>query len=297
MAEFSIILHPTDLSECSTAAFRVARSLARDATRLIVVHVLEESLVSSERYLPTLNDRLREFQAPDRGATLEVHLKEGHAAVEILRAADEVRADLIVMGTQGRTGLRRLLAGSVAIAVLRGSHCPVLALRSPAHRPTTEEIRVILHPTDFSFGSEPALRVARSLAHDSGARLIILHVAPVAILTNGTVAEVIDPRHHRDALEDLRKRLNGPDLKYSVETRLSRGIAHEGILQTAGAVGCDLIVMGTHGRTGLARLLLGSVAESVLQKADCPVMVVKIPQRESPTTSDQPAGKYVIGTT
>jgi nucleotide-binding universal stress UspA family protein len=130
MAAFSLILHPTDLSECSMAAFGVACALAREGTRPVVVHVLEEALVASDSYLETLNDRLREFQAPDPGVTLEFHLKEGHAAAEILRMAEEIGCDLIVMGTHGRTGLRRLLTGSVAEAVLRQARCPVLVVKS-----------------------------------------------------------------------------------------------------------------------------------------------------------------------
>jgi nucleotide-binding universal stress UspA family protein len=131
MAGFPIILHPTDLSEDSMAAFRVACGLVREGSRLIVLHVLEESLVASEGYLATLNNRLRELEAPDPRVTLEIRLEQGHAAAEILRMAQEIGCDLIVMGTQGRTGLRRLLTGSVAEAVLRQARCPVLVVKSP----------------------------------------------------------------------------------------------------------------------------------------------------------------------
>jgi len=131
MAGCSIILHPTDLSEDSMAAFRVACRLAREGTRLIVLHVMEEPLVAAKDYLATLNNRLREFQAPDPGVTLEIHLEEGHAAVEILRMAEKVRCDLIVLGSHGKTGLRRLLTGSVAEAVLRQAPCPVLVVKYP----------------------------------------------------------------------------------------------------------------------------------------------------------------------
>jgi nucleotide-binding universal stress UspA family protein len=78
-----------------------------------------------------------------------------------------------------------------------------------------------------------------------------------------------------------------------VETRLSQGDAPDQILRTAGEVGADLIVMGTHGRTGLGRLLMGNVAESVLPEANCPVLVVKTPERVSPPTSDRPAAQAV----
>ena len=74
---------------------------------------------------------------------------------------------------------------------------------------------------------------------------------------------------------------------------LRRGYAPEGIVETAEEVGCDLIVMGTHGRTGFSRLLMGSVAESVLPKATCPVLVVKPPSRISEPTSNQPAEKMM----
>ncbi len=208
--------------------------------------------------------------------------------------AGEAGADLIVMGTHGRTGLRRLLAGSVANAVLRGAHCRVLALRSRAGMQTGEAVRVILHPTDFSECSEAALRVARSLASDHGARLILLHVLPVAIVMDGSMAGEIDPQPYHDALERIRESLDGPDMKYPVETRLTRGFEQEEIRRVTEEVASDLIVMGTHGRTGLGRLFMGSVAESVLSKADCPVMVVKVPQPAPAATSDRPSAPKMV---
>ena len=188
--------------------------------------------------------------------------------------------------------LRRLLFGSVATGVLRGAHRPVLVLRSHALPKPAEEIRVILHPTDCSDVSEAAGSVARSLARDLGARLVLLHVLPFEVLFN-EMAVPVDPREYRAALERVGQHLDGPDLKYPVETRLIPGEAVDGVLRTAAEIRADLIVMGTHGRTGLGRLLLGNVAESVLPESDCPVMVVKSPERVSPTTSDRPAAPVV----
>ncbi len=74
---------------------------------------------------------------------------------------------------------------------------------------------------------------------------------------DGTAAAEVDPRVYRDALEDVRRRVDGPDLKQPVETLLTRGFAAEGIIEAAKEVGCDLIVMGTHGRTGLSQALDG----------------------------------------
>jgi len=240
-----------------------------------------------------LRRELREVYTPDHPIHVDYQTREGEAAVEILRTAKELGSDLIVMGTHGRTGLSWLLAGSVAIAVLRGAHCPVLALRSIEKPREAKEIRVILHPTDFSVDSEAALRVARWLAWHHGARLVILHVAMLEVLVDGTTAADVDPRDYRDALDEVKKRVDGPDLKHPIETILTRGYTAPGIIETADDLGADLIVMGTHGRTGLSRLLMGSVAEQVLPKANCPVLVFKPAQRISEPTSDRPAQKMV----
>jgi nucleotide-binding universal stress UspA family protein len=132
MSDFLIILHPTDLSDGSMAAFRMACRIARQGARIVVLHVMEDSLVSREEYLATLNRRLRELEPPCPGVSLEVHLAEGHAVDEILRAAEDLSCDLIVMGSHGRTGLYERLMGGVVEAVLRRSGCPVLVVKSPA---------------------------------------------------------------------------------------------------------------------------------------------------------------------
>jgi len=311
MQPFRTILFATDFTENSRQAFRVACSLAvENRTRLIVLHVVEPNWVAQEpvyfgqanvqfiaekdeRHHEALKRKLCEVYTPNHPLDMEYQTREGDAKAEILRMASEVGSDLIVMGTHGRTGMSWLLAGSVAIAVLRGAHCPVMAIRSPEVPRESEDIRVILHPTDFSESSEAAVHVAHMLARDLGARLVILHVASLEVLMEGTPVAETDPRVYRDALENVRKRLDGTDLKYPVETRISRGFAPEGILQTAEEIGCDLIVMGSHGRTGLMRVLMGSVAEFVLPKAGCPVLVVKAFPHDAAAASDRPADKLL----
>jgi nucleotide-binding universal stress UspA family protein len=130
MPGFSIILHPTDLSECSMAAFRMACQVAHEGTRIVVLHVTEDKLVSREGYLDSLNRRLHELAPPCPGVTLVIRLAEGRAVEEILRAAEDTSCDLIVMGTHGRTGLYDRLMGGVAEAVLRRSSRPVLVVKS-----------------------------------------------------------------------------------------------------------------------------------------------------------------------
>jgi nucleotide-binding universal stress UspA family protein len=152
---------------------------------------------------------------------------------------------------------------------------------------------VILHPTDFSESSEGAIHVARLLARDFGAQLVILHVAPLEVSIDESPDFVTDPRLYGDALERVSKHLDGPDLKYRVETRIRRGFAADGILQAAADVGADLIVMGTHGRTGLIRALTGSIAESVLCRADCPVMVVKTSLQAKAPKADRPEEEMI----
>jgi nucleotide-binding universal stress UspA family protein len=356
MPLFRTILVAADFSEYSREAFRMACSLARpDETQITVLHAVEPPMISEldvplpptagdRAHHEALGGRLRESYAPDRPLQVEYRTRDGFAAEGILRVGDEIDADLIVLGTHGRTGVGRLLAGSVAEAVLRRAHCPVLALRSPPHlaampearelelpspgeKPGTEApsassapqgrefamrpIKTILHPTDFSGRSEAAFRVAGSLAREHGARLIVLHAAPMATVYGGTFPGVpTDPTVYQHALEErLRQiRIPAPEAEVEprpkgagpareerpqgrgtsrsevlVEHRLREGDAAVEVLQVADDVGADLIVMGTHGRTGLDRVMMGSVAEAILRGSRCPVLVVKgqIPTTEA----------------
>ena len=294
MGPFRTILFAADFSADSKEAFGLACSLAVETkTRLFVLHVLEPNWVAEEPVYfgqaavqffdagkdehlhESVTRKLSAHYIPDEAVDVAYQTREGRAADGILLTADEIDSDVIVMGTHGRKGLRSLLAGSVATAVIRGAKCSVLALRSGVCPRRASTFSVILHPTDFSENSRAALDVARSLARDRGARLIVLHVAPFDVYLDGRLATEIDIRDYRHALEAIRQRVDGPDLEYPVETRLTRGFEAEDILQVAREVACDLIVMGTHGRTGLNRLLMGSTAESVVSRADLPVLVVK----------------------
>jgi len=107
------------------------------------------------------------------------------------------------------------------------------------------------------------------------------------------MASEIDVQVYRETLEETRKRLDGPDLKYPVEIRMSRGDASDEIVRQAEELECGLIVMGTHGRTGLGKLLMGNVAESVLPRAHCPVLVVKVPEAVPTPVSSRPAPRAV----
>jgi universal stress protein A len=143
-------------------------------------------------------------------------------------------------------------------------------------------IKMILHPTDFSDSAGYAFRLACSLARDLGARLILLHVNPPGFRPNKLTVE----EYQRRLWDDLGRLMDeDPRLREMYyKTGLTEGDPVEEILRVAKERECDLIVMGTHGRTGLSRLLMGSVAEAVLRKGPCPVLVVKSP-------APLPAGK------
>ena len=142
-------------------------------------------------------------------------------------------------------------------------------------------VGTVLHPTDFSENSEFAFRVACALARDYNARLILLHVIPppTMIYAGGPIPAETWPSTE-EAQEKLRQ-LEGRAHKVRVESQVLEGDPVDMILRAAEETGSDVIVMGTHGRTGLGRLLLGSVAESVIRKAPCPVLSAKpVPARQ-----------------
>jgi nucleotide-binding universal stress UspA family protein len=142
-------------------------------------------------------------------------------------------------------------------------------------------MKTILHPTDFSEHSEAAFEVARALARDCGARLILLHVLPPIMKGGEVYALITRPEEIHEELtnrlEALRSKVNGLD----VETFLKEGDAAAQILATSKEMGCDLIVMGTHGRTGLSHLLMGSIAEKIVRRALCPVLTIKKPMLQT----------------
>lgn len=150
-------------------------------------------------------------------------------------------------------------------------------------------IYTVLHPTDFSERFGNAFQLACALTRDYGARLVVLHVvAPLPPLAYGDVVPPPDPesllREAKDRLE-----VRGADVR--AERRLEEGDPVGEILRVAREIGASLIVLGTHGRTGLSRLLMGSVAEQVVRNAPCPVLTAT-----DPVPGTFPAGALSKGT-
>ena len=173
---------------------------------------------------------MREVYVPGRDIEVAYRMSDGPAGAEILRTADEVGADLIAMGTHGRTGLRRLVAGSVAVSVLREARCPVMALYSPEGRRLPDAIRVILNPLGIWDDHEYILGAACTLATDLGARLIILHVSPRGVLMDGSLTPEIKREFYHDFLERLRQQAEGSGLTCPADIRLAWGNVVDEIL-------------------------------------------------------------------
>jgi nucleotide-binding universal stress UspA family protein len=297
-----VLLHPTDYSEPSRQAFELACQIARDSgSRLVVMHAAEPVRISSlgmapapplpKGYRGAWESRLRLMQPRDPAVPVEHRLEEGDVASAILRVAREVRCDLVVMSGRERTWLGRLLKGSITGEVEHEAPCPVLRLNthgiSSYRRDDMLDFRTILHPTDFSAPAMYAFGLARTLALAADSELLVIHVAPAGHSRKR--------RRRREMYEALR-RLTEADRNVRIRSLLLEGDASSQIACTASQLDCDLIVMGTNGRTGLRRLLVGSVAGAVRRDAPCPVVTVQLPARdgwELPDFADEEVG---IGT-
>jgi nucleotide-binding universal stress UspA family protein len=138
-------------------------------------------------------------------------------------------------------------------------------------------IKTILHPTDFSKPSEYALRFACALARDYKARLLLLHVVELPVYYGELGMTVPLPADFHESLQDRLEHLVRADAGIPVEAIQVEGNASTEILRVTDEQHCNLIVLGTHGRTGLSRVLLGSVAEDIIRHSRVPVLTLKTP--------------------
>lgn len=284
------ILVPTDFSPPSDAALAYARVLcAAFGASLHLLHVATERVLpphatgDADAGAAALREIQRRLNADDRRRGVLGRVIEGpDPAAEIARYAGTTGSDLIVMGTHGRGGLAHLLIGSVAEKVVRTAPCPVLTVRRALRGPGVR-FRRILVPTDFSDPSEGALDCARVMAGRFGASIHLLHVLEDLRVEGPLGAEVFvseSPETRSARLKDARERLA---YRLMPQDRTERQATCEVIFgHCAGAIaeyaednGFDLIVMGTHGRTGLRRVIMGSVAERVVRNAPCPVLTTR----------------------
>ena len=204
-------------------------------------------------------------------------------AAGIIGAAGSLDADVIVLATHGRSGVKRWVLGSVAETVVRTAASPVMVIRANAEAPTPETpaIRRILLALDGSPTAESALPQAMRLARACNATLDLLQVAPWAwSAVAGSTEVVMIPEGVEEAVaESAEAYLQGVQARLSTEVRtehhVRRGDPTSGILDHLVATGADIVVMSTHGRTGLTRWVLGSVAQRVLHTSERPVLLIR----------------------
>jgi nucleotide-binding universal stress UspA family protein len=229
-------------------------------------------------------EEVRRFSGlPAASATrAEVVVTEGYPAKEIVRQAERLPADLIVMGTHGRRGFERIFLGSVTEKVLRSTQAPVLTVPPPVERVGTVVYKTILCPIDFSDPSTRALEYALMLAQESDARLILLHVVETLVDAQalGESSHLGVPEYWRYLEDDARARLKAavPETARAwctPDERVVSGKAYRVVLDIAEQEKAEIIVMGVHGRGTLNRLLFGSTTHHVIREARCPVLTLR----------------------
>ena len=295
MLRIKKVLFPTDFSECAERAFTHAAFLAGQYNATL--HVLsimvpfEGEPGNPMAYLPDLSAEatdLAEYMA-DSESDLQTDLSvvyareaDVSAASGILSYAREQDVDLIVMGTHGRRGIDHAFLGSVAEEVARVAPCPVFTIGLNASAKPGQDIHDLLVPIDFSAFGGPALTYAKELAVVYKAKLHLLHVIediglPGAYGYGASARFAISysemEKNSCQALQAIGNKVLGDEVPFEVHA--IGGNAALDTVDFATQHGIDLIVMATHGRTGIRRLVIGSVAEKVIRMARCPVFTVK----------------------
>lgn len=299
---FKKILVPLDSSDLAEYALSPAIQLAeRFESELVLLHVLEHHTVfipegpdlmghninvpqtaysqeeiAAREYLVGLNHKIGAAQPSFNCYT---RLEDGDPASRILDTAVEEKADLIVMSTHGYSGVTRWVLGSVAEKVMRYAPCPVLVIRSQT------PIRQVLITLDGSALAEASLTGGLAVAQALGAEVTLLRVDdssdeidPKEVIELNRNEPGLGERYREslyqnaeEYLAHIQRRYRRDDLAIDTAVRFGKPAAT--ILNYADAHHVDLIVMSTHGRTGLARWRYGSITEKVLRSANCAMLI------------------------
>jgi len=298
------VLIASDLSEASDFAVQQGARMA-GGDPVALCHVMPELVthaflaqdyeIDVQKQLaiqPKLGEALRGQWGrlvQDDSVEPEVFIELGSAYEQILGRAEQWRADLIVIGTHGRTGLKRLLLGSVADQVVRAAHCPVLVARAPREG-------AILAATDFEDPALPAIEAAAAEAARRGSKLVVMHAmespregdAAMGLLGVLPALDTPETRASRRALASQIINTALTRLHAKGEIVIAEEDVLEETLRLAESLPASLIVVGTHGRTGLSRVVLGSRASKVIESAPCSVLVTRV----HPGTADASAGQH-----
>jgi nucleotide-binding universal stress UspA family protein len=302
VVEFKQILCPVDLSEFSVRPLAYAGAIARwYRGRLIALHVVPTFEPFQVRTGP-IGDHIEFVFPPQRDEVQEalrelvecagipasdvtLAAEEGEAGPTILDQAVKLHADLLVMGTHGRSGFDRLLLGSVTEKVLRKAPCPVLTVppHAPATTVTAVRFKKILCPMDFSPSAMQAFGFALDLARQADGSLIVIQAIEWLAeeeprgLAHFNVAEyrqhLVNQAHERLAELITQQERTPREIDHIVVI----GRAYREILRVAEEKSADLIVMGAQGRGGAGLALFGSTTQQVVRAASCPVLTVRGP--------------------
>lgn len=301
------VLTTTDFSDASRYGVRYAVALAEKlGAAVALLHVIEpgswlselgsvgparkdsEVVASARSQLATMAKREGKG---DMAVTFSVSVRTGNPFHAITAAAREQAAELIVIATHGYTGAERVLLGGTAERVVRHAPCPVLTVPTRTESKRTGKtppfkLKKILVPMDFSGISKDALPWATFIAARFGAELILLHVVEKFsidyLLGSGLMNETIVPLM-KQTEADLERIAGGlsKSTKLNVSATVRAGSPYEEIYHAAKSLGADLIILTTHGHTGLKKVWLGSTAERVVRHASCPVLAVRERNRKT----------------
>ena len=279
----------TNFSPESDFAVQSAVTLARETgAHLDLVHVvhrphlyervLQRHPAGDQELVARATEHLRQTTSSPAfaGIAISHHVRVGAPFAELIAACQELGDGLLVIGARKRSSLSELLVGSTAEKVLRKAPVPVLLAR----RALPEKPTCILAPTDFSDASRAALEEGIALARRWGARLVLLHVIEPIVqayawatdLAGGEIY-VIEPAELQPEWDALIASLDLNGVSWEQQT--IKGEVSSTVAAAAQSFAADLIVMGTHGRTGLTHALLGSVAEGVARAAATSVLTVR----------------------
>jgi nucleotide-binding universal stress UspA family protein len=294
---FKKILVPLDGSKTAEAVIPFAREIAsRCGAELLFVTAVQEASVwevalsvpGQGRAVEIAAEYLATVQkdAMSEGQRVATRVLDGDAAEAVLAAVDDSGVDLIAISTHGRSGISRWLFGSVATHILERISVPLLVLRPKEGEDPGEPgpaVKKILVPLDGSGLAMSILPVVEEFAKTMGASLVLYHsVAPLAPYPGfeavgvAALSETIEEmqRQAKEILARAAKKVKSRGVEAT--TVVSLGTAVDGVLSAARELNVDLIAIATHGRSGLGRVVLGSVADSVIRRsADVPCLVIR----------------------
>jgi nucleotide-binding universal stress UspA family protein len=289
------VIVPLDGSEASEVALGIARALQtrRGGTLklLSVVEVttefdawIETAPFTLEEELDSWLNERREYLdsvAQRLGQDVETEVRVGRPAHEICAAATAADDVVLVMASHGRGGLQQFILGSVALSVVHDVHCPVVVVNmQDAQAQAPSSLDSVLLPTDGSEFSEGVIDRALMILGEPKPTIRLMQVLEHPgwashSMNAGLVSQYLDASRQasQERLDALTAELRARG--YQAEAELRAGSAADGILESATENGVDLIAMATHGRGGVGRLLLGSIAQRVLNRSSVPLLLLR----------------------